>query len=205
MKSLFEEFKELPTTCISDALNGLTNMDPAIKPVKENVKAAGRAYTVRVRAGDNYMVLKGISELSPGDVLVIDAKGYLHNASCGDFVVELAKVMGAAGIVIDGVVRDLAGIKKIDFPVFCRGNTVAASDKAGTGETGVAISCGGTPVKPGDMIVGDEDGVVVIPKETENEVLQKAKEKLAKDLEREKKVLVSREAAVEYLLEVLNK
>jgi 4-hydroxy-4-methyl-2-oxoglutarate aldolase len=205
MNQIINEFKELPTTCISDGMNGLNNMDPSIKPVKEHLKLAGRAHTVKLRAGDNYMVLKAISKASPGDILVIDAKGYLYNASCGDFVVALAKTMGITGIVIDGVVRDLIGIQQLDFPVFCKGTTVAASDKAGTGEVGVNISCGGVPVKPGDIIVGDSDGVVVVPQEIETEVLQKSKIKLEKDQERERSVLVSRETAVRYLQEVLNK
>jgi 4-hydroxy-4-methyl-2-oxoglutarate aldolase len=203
MDVMIEEFKGLPTTCISDAMSGLNNMDPAIKPVKENLTVAGRAHTVKLRAGDNYMVLKAISEASPGDILVVDAKGYLYNASAGDFVVALAKTMGIAGIIIDGVVRDLVGIQRLDFPVFCKGTTVAASDKAGTGEVGVNISCGGTVVKPRDIIVGDTDGVVVVPREEETEVLRKSKLKLVKDQDREQNVLVSKEAAVRYLQNVL--
>jgi 4-hydroxy-4-methyl-2-oxoglutarate aldolase len=203
MSQVIEEFNRLPTTCISDAMNGLNNMDSAIKPVTENLTVAGRAYTVKLRAGDNYMVLKAISEASPGDILVIDAKGYLYNASCGDFVAALAKTMGIAGMIIDGVVRDLVGIRGLNFPVFCKGTTVAASDKGGTGEVDINISCGGAVVKPGDIIVGDADGVVVVPQETESDVLRKAKLKLVKDQEREQNVLKSRETAVRYLQEVL--
>lgn len=201
VNQIIEEFKGMPTTCISDAMNGLNNMDPAIKPVTENLTVAGRAHTVKLRAGDNYMVLKAISQASPGDLLVIDAKGYLYNASCGDFVVALAKTMGITGVIIDGVVRDIVGIKSLNFPVFCKGTTVAASDKAGTGEVGENISCGGTVVKQGDIIVGDADGVVVVPREIETEVLRKAKLKLVKDKEREQNVLASREAAIRYLQE----
>jgi 4-hydroxy-4-methyl-2-oxoglutarate aldolase len=205
MGHIIEEFKGLSTTCISDAMDGLNNMDPAIKPVKADLVLAGRAHTVKLRAGDNLIVWKAISDAAPGDILVIDAKGYMYNASCGDFVVALAKTMGIAGIVVDGVVRDLAGIQSLDYPVFCRGTTVAAGGKGGAGEVGVSISCGGAVVRPGDIIVGDMDGVVVVPREIEAEVLRKAKLKLAKDMERERTALAGREAAVRYLQEVLKK
>lgn len=204
MTQIIEEFKELSTTCISDALNGLNNMDSTIKPVKSHLSVAGRAFTVKLRAADNYMVLKAISEISTGDILVIDAKGFMQNATCGDFVVQLAHTMGAAGIIIDGVVRDLVGIQNLNFPVFCKGTTTAASDKAGSGKIGVNISCGGVSVNPGDIVVGDADGVVVVPSEIEAEVLQKAKEKLAKDIKREQTALVNKEAAILYLQSVLN-
>lgn len=205
MSDIINQFKELPTTCISDALNGLSNMDPAIKPVKEDLKVVGRANTVKLRAADNYMVLKAIREAKEGDVLVVDGKGYLNNASCGDFIVALAQNMRISGVVIDGVVRDIVGIKNLNFPVFCKGTTNTASDKSGSGEVNVPISCGGATVKPGDIIIGDADGVVVVPQELENEILQKSIEKLNKDIERERQVLASRAAAIEYLDKVLKK
>ena len=205
MNSIVEEFKKLPATCISDAMDGFNNMDPGIKPVMEHLTLAGRAFTVKLRAGDNFKVLQAINEAQPGYVLVIDAKGYLYNAACGDFVVQLAKTMGIAGMVIDGAVRDLAGIKALDFPVFCRGTTVAAGGKGGAGEVGVFISCGGAAVKPEDMVVGDADGVVVVPREIEDEVLKKAKLKLAQDEERAQTALANREAAARYLQDILRK
>lgn len=198
-----EEWKGLSTTCISDALRGLSNMDPAIKPVADHLKLIGRAYTVQLKAGDNAMVLKGIREANPGDVLVIDGKGYLHTAVCGDFVAAMAQMAGLAGMVIDGAIRDIDGIRKLNFPVFSRGTTVAAGEKGGKGSTGGLISCGGIAVKPGDLIAGDADGVVVIPKELEAETLQRAKEKLAKDEERERRVLINRETVLHYLDETL--
>ncbi|CCQ94220.1 putative regulator of ribonuclease activity [[Clostridium] ultunense Esp] len=197
------EWKSLSTTSISDALGGLTNMDPGIKPVADHLRVAGRAYTVRLKAGDNALVLKGIREANPGDVLVIDGKGYLYTAVCGDFVAGMAQMAGLAGMVIDGAIRDIAGIRKLNFPVFSRGTTVAAGEKGGKGETGGPISCGGVPVRSGDLIVGDADGVVVIPQEMEGEVLKKAKEKQAKDEERERRVLVDRETVLNYLDEML--
>lgn len=200
-----EAWKGIHTTSVSDALQGLTNLNSAIKPVSDHLTVIGPAYTVRVRAADNLLVLQAIEEAKPGDVLVVDAKGYEQNASCGDFVIGLAQTLGLAGVVIDGVVRDLQGIRDLDFPVFCRGTTVAASDKHGTGETGQPISCGGVPVYPGDLILGDINGVTVIPREKEHAVLEKAREKQARDEKRERDIIGNPEAARAYIRKQINK
>lgn len=189
----------IPTTCLSDAMGGLNNLDPSIKPLHEKFKVRGKAFTVKVRAADNLMVLRAIYEAEPGDVLVIDAKGYDYNAVCGDFVIGLAQILGLQGVVIDGVVRDIRGIKELNFPVFCKGSTIAASGKSGAGETNVPISCGGVVVHPGDLVVGDADGVIVIPQDRTEEVLQLALQKMQKDKDREEAALSSPEAARRYL------
>lgn len=193
--STIEEFKSIPTTAVSDALNGLHNLDSSIKPVSPQLKVAGKATTVKLRAADNKLVLKGIAKANPGDVLVVDAKGYMNNAVAGDFVIGLAETLGLAGVVIDGVVRDIAAIREMNYPVFCKGVTTAASDKRGSGEVNVPISCGDAVVQPGDIIVADGDGVVCVPQSLAKEILTKAKQKLIKDEEREKGVLGNPEAA----------
>jgi 4-hydroxy-4-methyl-2-oxoglutarate aldolase len=202
---LLEQFRNVPSTCISDALGGLNNLEPSIKPLTSNHILVGRAFTVKVRATDNLMILKGLREAKQGDVLVVDAKGFLYNASCGAFVVGLAKTLGLAGMVIDGVVRDAQAIKEMNFPVFCRGVTVACSYKYGDGEVNVPISCGGTVIKPNDIIVGDMDGVVSIPQEKESLALQNALKKLATDQERDNKVLKDKKSALEYIDSLLAK
>jgi len=95
----------------------------------------------------------------------VDAKGYDYNAIAGHFVIGMAKTLGLAGIVADGTIRDIAGIKDLDFPVFCKGTTAAASGRGGIGEVDVSVSCGGVIVNPRDIIVGDADGVVAVPLE----------------------------------------
>ncbi len=205
MNDIYASFAKLPTTCISDALNGITNMTVAIKPLQEGYEICGPAFTVSVPANDNLAVLKGIRLAKPGDVLVVDAKGYEHNAIAGDFVIGMAKTLGLAGVVADGTIRDIAGVKKLDFPVFCKGTTVAAGGKAGAGEVNISISCGGVSVKPGDIIVGDADGVVVVPRERAEEVLMAAAEKERKDQVRAHTVLVDAEAVKKHLDKVLNK
>lgn len=205
MEKIVEEFKKIPTTSISDAMRGLNNLDPAIKPVKEEYFFAGRALTVKTPVGDNLAVLRAIREASPGDIIVIDAKGDTYRAVAGDFVIGMAKSLGAGAFVVDGAVRDINGIKALDFPVFCKGTTVAASGKSSLGEINVPISCGGATVHPGDILVGDADGVVVVPREIENEVLAKSKAKLAKDAQREEKISAKEEEILNYLDKMLAK
>jgi 4-hydroxy-4-methyl-2-oxoglutarate aldolase len=205
MNDIVTAFEEIPTTCISDTMQGLNNMDPSIKPLKEEYRVAGRAYTVKMPVGDNQCVLRAIREAKAGDILVIDAKGDTYRTIAGDFIIGLAKTLGIKGFVIDGVIRDIVGIKNLNFPVFCKGTTVASSAKAGWGEVNVPISCGGTSVSPGDIIVADADGVVVIPKEIEEDVLKKAQEKLVADQERDTKISGNPEAARSYLDSMLSK
>lgn len=205
MEELILKYSELPTTCISDAMDGLNNMHPSIKPLKEEYKIAGRAYTVKIPVGDNLAVLRAIREARPGDILVIDAKGDQYRAIAGDFVVGMAQTLGIAGIVVDGVIRDIIGIKKLNFPVFSRGTAVAASGKSGVGEINTPISCGGISVNPGDIIVGDADGVVVIPQSTEQKTLEKSIEKLKKDEEREAAISGNLKAIQQHLDQLLRK
>ncbi|CAH0344735.1 RraA family protein [Bacillus sp. CECT 9360] len=199
MESIINEFRSIPTTCISDAMQGLNNLDPAIKPLKEEYRFAGRALTVKTAVGDNLAVLKAIREAKPGDVVIVDVKGDQYRAVAGDFVVGMAQTMGISALVVDGVIRDIVAIKELDFPVFSRGTTVASSGKAGNGEINVPISCGSVSVQPGDIIVGDADGVIAIPQSIEQEVLKKSLDKLAKDEERENKISGNPEEIRKYI------
>ncbi|WP_405027699.1 RraA family protein [Lentibacillus songyuanensis] len=202
---ILKKFQDIPTTCISDALNGLYNFDSSIKPLKENYQVVGRAFTVKMPVGDNLMVLKAIRNAQPGDVLVIDAKGDTYRAIAGDFILGMAQTLGIKGVIADGVIRDISGAKKLNYPVFCKGTTVAASGKAGAGEVNVPISCGGVMIQPGDIIAGDADGVVVVPRSMENEVLEKSIEKKNKDEKREETVAGNKDKIIEYLDSMLTK
>ena len=199
MDSVIQQFNEVPTTAISDVLKGMNNLDPAIKPLKEEYKIAGRAYTVKLPVGDNLMLLKSLKEAKPGDILVVDVKGDTYRAIAGDFVVGMMKTLELGGLVVDGVIRDIIDIKKLNFPVFSRGTTVSSGGKTGPGETNVPISCGGASVNPGDIIVGDVDGVVVIPQERAEEVLQEPKDKMASYDEREAKISGNKEEIYKYI------
>lgn len=202
--SIYEQFLKIPATCISDSLKGLTNMDFTIKPLKETYKISGPACTVKLLANDNLIFLKGLVLAKPGDVLVVDIGSYQYNAIAGDFMIGAAKVLGLAGVVVDGTVRDSAGIKETDFPVFCKGNTLAASNKVGIGEVNIPICCGGVVVNPWDIIIGDADGVVVVPQDRATETLKFALKKEQADQERAK-LLESADATREYINNLLLK
>lgn len=191
----------LPTTAISDAIGGHTNVDGRIKPLSDHFKIAGRALTVRLPDGENGAVLEAISKAQKGDILVIDAKSNTNRAVAGDFVISLAKGVGVQGFVVDGVIRDIAAIRQLDFPVFALGTTVAAGFKHGGGAVAVPIAIGGVTVHSGDYIVGDVDGVVVVPNEEVEQIANAAEEKMRKDELREAEALSNGEVSIRAYLE----
>lgn len=202
--TIHEKLFALPTTAISDATGGHTNLDANIKPLCDHFKIAGRALTVRLPDGENGAVLEAISKAQKGDILVIDAKGNTNRAVAGDFVISLAKGIGIQGFVVDGVIRDLAAIKELNFPIFSLGTTVAAGYKHGGGVVGVPVSVGGVTVQMGDYIVGDIDGVVVVPQGEEETIITIAEAKIIKDEAREKEALSNGEESIRaYLKKVL--
>lgn len=205
MSSVTEQFKSIPTTAASDALQGMHNLDATIKPLKETYAIAGKAFTVQLAVGDNLMLLKALKEAEPGDILVVDVKGDTYRAIAGDFVVGMMQTMELGGLVVDGVIRDLLDIKELNFPVFSKGTTVSSGGKTGPGATNIPISCGGASVHPGDIIVADVDGVVAVPAERAEEVLQKAQDKMRKDEERETKIAGDKTAIIDYVNGMLEK
>lgn len=197
-----ERIRPLSVTAVSDGMSGLNGMISSIRPLDPSYRLCGRAVTVSLPPGDNMMLLKAMESGSPGDVLVVDAGGCLSRSFAGDFVVSLARIMGFSGIVADGVVRDSGTIRESGYPVFCLGTTVACSKKIGGGAVNVAVSCGGAAVKPGDLVVGDRDGVVVVPWEEVDAVAAAAISKTEMDERRAEKYLANRDAAMEYLRSV---
>ncbi len=196
---ILEELKKLPTTCLSDVTGNLNNMDPAIAALIRGDRLVGPALTARLGYNDNAAFWRAIRAARPGQVLVADAKALRYNAVAGDFVIGMAKVMGIAGIVVDGSVRDIEGIRAVGLPLFCRGTTVTKPSQGDLGEVDTVISCGGVPVAPGDWIVADADGVTVIPRESVTRVIEAAKARFAMDEERDRTVLVSRDAVCRYI------
>lgn len=205
MNSVVEQLQAVSTTAISDVLKGTTNLDPSIKPLKENDKIVGPAYTVKLAVGDNLYLLKALKEAQPGDILVVDVKGDTYRAIAGDFVVGMMQTLELGGLVVDGAIRDVIDIQKLNFPVFAKGTTVASGSKKGPGDTNVPISCGGAAVQPGDIVVGDVNGVVIIPKNEAATVLQKAQEKETADEIREAKYGQSKEMIYKYIDSMIEK
>jgi regulator of RNase E activity RraA len=157
-------FRHVPIGNICDAMDHLGAMNHRIKPLDSSSKMCGPALTVRVRPGDNLMVWKGVEIAQPGDVLVIATYGYETTSTLGELVVMAARAKGLAGIVCDGMGRDAVGIRSTGLPVFTAGLVPSAPGRDGPGEVGAPVTCGGAVVQSGDLIVGDEEGVVVIPR-----------------------------------------
>lgn len=173
---LMREFAEFPTPDISDLLNRLYAVDPLIRVLtNDRHTVCGPALTVKVFPGDNLMVHKSLDVLEPGDVVVVDAGGSTLNAVLGDLISTKAKHRGAAGFVVDGLVRDLPSIQELDFPVFARGTTPIGPLHRGPGEINFPICLGGVVVNPGDLIIGDSTGLVVVPRAISEELLGRLK------------------------------
>ena len=205
MSNIEELLHTLPTTAVSDALAGTTNINAAIKPLEDHYHIAGRAVTVRLPIGENGALLEAIRIAKPGDILVVDAKGDTNRAVAGDFVVSLMKGMEIQGLVVDGVIRDIQAIRDLDFPVFSLGTTVAAGNKFGGGVIQVPIAVGGMSVQPDDFIIGDADGVVVIPQSQVDEVVQNAQKKIEKDEARAQSVSGGKDKIIAYLDQALGR
>ncbi|HEM6742856.1 TPA: RraA family protein [Citrobacter farmeri] len=173
---LIAAFKAIPTANIADCMGRLSAMNSTIRrlslPCKDNM--VGVALTVKVRSGDNLMIHKALNILTPGDVLVVSNDGGNSQALMGEIMITYAHTRKACGIVLDGPVRDLYSIQAMEFPVYATGSTPAGPFKDGPGEINVPISCGGMSVMPGDVIVGDGDGVIVIARQDAQALLAEA-------------------------------
>ncbi|MDR1521210.1 MAG: RraA family protein [Planctomycetota bacterium] len=168
---LLDKFRGIPTGNLADAGDRLCAMHYSIKPISQKFTLVGSALTIRAWPGDNLIVNKAIAMSGPGDVLVIDNGQFEGGSVWGDLTSFMAKNAGAAGMVTNGLVRDIAGIVEADLPVFARGSVPNGGFKRGPGEIGYPVVCGGVTVKSGDIIAADIDGVVVIPLELAEKVL----------------------------------
>jgi RraA family protein len=160
---ILERLKGVRPALLSDALGKAGAMDHDMRCWSANCRLGGPAYTLRVHTADILMVGKALSECPSGYVLVIDGQGELNTALWGGITTICARLKGMAGVVIDGAIRDVAEIRRDALPVFARAAVPNAGGVEYRGETGIPIQCAGAVVCPEDWIVGDEDGVVVIP------------------------------------------
>jgi RraA family protein len=155
-----------PTPAVSDQMNRLHTLNADIRPVTSSRVLAGPVCTVKVFPGDNLMVHKALDVARPGDVIMVDASSSRMTAVLGDLVSTKARHRGIAGFIVDGLVRDLPGIEELgDFPVFARGITPIGPLHRGPGEVNSAVSVGGIVVHAGDVVLADENGVVVVPRD----------------------------------------
>ncbi|TXT44732.1 MAG: Demethylmenaquinone methyltransferase [Spirochaetes bacterium] len=180
---LVEAFKELPTANVADTMNRLCALSSEILLLSspQDEIMSGVALTVKARPGDNLMIHKALNMAGPGDVVVVSNEGDRSHSLVGEIMVTYAKSKGVAGLIFDGPIRDIGAISEMDIPVYATSTTPGGPFKEGPGEINVPISCGGIAVEPGDIVLGDQDGVIIIPKKDAVAVLDAARKFKASD------------------------
>jgi RraA family protein len=181
-KELIEKFRGLPVANIADEMNRFCCLDARIKRVN-CAPLLGPAFTVRARSGDNMMFHKALDLAQPGDIIVVDVQGDLVNAVAGEIMMRLAVKNKLGGIIIDGAIRDLDALREMSMPIYAAGATPKGPYKDGPGEINVPVSIGGVVINPGDILVGDADGVVVICPRDASAIAAKAAAKNSKEQE----------------------
>ena len=170
--ALVERIRGIAPSNLADAMGRFNFMDPGIQ-ARTGSSLCGVAVTVNSRPGDNLMVHKAIEIAGPGDILVVTTNGNTTSAVFGELLCRAAVAAKLGGIVVDGAVRDVGGLARLGFPTFSRSVSPGSCDKDGPGEINVPISCGNAVVMPGDVVAGDGDGVVVVPRADADQVLSR--------------------------------
>jgi 4-hydroxy-4-methyl-2-oxoglutarate aldolase len=173
---------------IADSMAGYGVAHHEIKPLRFDMRLCGPAVTVLTRPGDALYVQKVIEAIRPGDIVVIDAAGYRDVAVIGERLAHYMKLRGATGIVVDGAIRDSLGIVEEGIATFARSQCVRIFGSVGPGAINVPISCGGVAVNPGDIVCGDADGIVIVPRADAQRVADLADVHLANELSRKSEV-----------------
>lgn len=175
--ALVDQFRPLPVANVSDSMARMDSGGDSLRPLHRAGKLAGPALTVRSRPGDNLLLHKAIDMAQPGDVIVCDAGGDLTNSLFGEMMLAQAVRRGVAGLVINGAVRDREALLDSAIPVFAAGVTHRGPYKDGPGEIGFPIALEGMVVQPGDLVLGDMDGVLAVPRAGAAQVLERAQAK----------------------------
>lgn len=177
-QELVEQFRGFPSSNIGDVMERLYCTNSDIKPLND-APLLGIAFTVKCPSGDNMMFHRAMDLAKPGDVLVVDGRGGMERALAGEIMMRYCKSRGFAGVVVEGCMRDSDAIREMDFPVYCKGITPQGPYKNGPGEINVPVCVGGQVILPGDILVGDRDGIVVIRQEDATAILEEVRKKFA--------------------------
>lgn len=180
---LLARYQGQASATVHEAMGRRNAMDPAIKPLDRSMRLAGRALTVRCHTGDNLMLIKAISMAQKGDVIVADMGNAVANGPFGEVLAVECVTKGLAGLIVNCAVRDSQEIIQLGFPVFSAQICISGTAKATLGTINHPISCGGVIVNPGDVIVADADGVVIVPLDEAEDVLNAANARTAKEAE----------------------
>ena len=177
--NIAKEFLTLPVANVSDSMWRLTAGGSRLRPMHKSGQLAGPALTVKSRPGDNLMLHKAIDMAEPGDIIVCDAGGDLTNSLMGELMLAHAMKRGVGGFVLDGAVRDVEAFLDVNLPVFAAGVSHRGPYKDGPGEINVSVAIDGMVIEPGDLVIGDWDGVLSIPLDDVESILKKTNEKQA--------------------------
>jgi len=176
--ALVAQASAFAASILADVAGRRGTLDGRITPLSRSTRLAGPAFTVEVRPGDNLMIHAAMALAQPGDVLVVDGKGDRSCALMGEIMITTCKQLGLGGVVIDGAHRDTEDLLALGFPVYSVGSNPNGPTKSVPGRINGPISCGGVAVSPGDLIVGDGDGVVVIERDRVASILGPAAKKV---------------------------
>jgi len=183
------QLRDLGSATVYEAQGAKGALDHGMKPIDPTSRLAGPALTVDVRPGDNLVLHYAVLQAQPGDVLVVDAKAFMEAGPWGDVLTVLAMKKGIAGLVVNGCVRDANTIIGLGFPVFCRGLSIKGTGKHQPGKVNVPIVIGDVVINPGDIIVGDRDGLAVVAKDEVDSTIassisrEEKEEKMRKEIE----------------------
>ena len=180
-RELVEKFRGIPSSNINDMMNRMFNMYGDLRCYLDNCTMLGTAFTIHAPEGDNLLLQYAMDLAQPGDVIIVDGGGSMSRSYIGEIMFNYMKSKGIAGLVIDGCIRDADAINGIGLPVYAKGVTPQGPWKFGPGEINVPVACCGQVVFPGDIIVGDPDGVVVIRPDRAEEVLEAVASKFASE------------------------
>lgn len=179
--SLVQAFADIPVANVSDCMTRMTAGGARLRPMHKGGRLGGPALTVKARPGDNLMIHKALDLAQAGDVIVVDAGGDLTNSLFGELMLAYAESRRLGGVVLNGAVRDIDVIAAGSFPIYAAGITHRGPYKDGPGEINVPIAIDGMVIHPGDLVLGDADGLLCVPYDDVERVLAAAREKVAQE------------------------
>jgi 4-hydroxy-4-methyl-2-oxoglutarate aldolase len=181
--ALVDRFRGLASPNLADAMGRFNFMDSGMRS-RTGLTLCGLAVTVNARPADNLMIHKALQVAAPGEIVVVSTCGNTTSAVFGELMCNTAIAAKLGGIIVDGAIRDIEGLTALGFPAFSRTVCAGGCDKDGPGEINVPISCGGVVVSPGDIVVGDIDGIAVVPRGEAVDVLRLVNELMAREKKR---------------------
>ncbi len=196
--SLYMDFKDIPVANIGDASMKIACVDSHIRSMN-HLRLIGQAYTVRVPEGDNLLVFYAIDNAQPGDIIVIDGDGYTQRALFGEILLTMAKKKKIGGFIINGAIRDYDAIEVSQIPVFATGISPNGPYRNGYGEVNVPVVIDGKVIQPGDIVIGDDEGIAVVVPHDVEAVLKAAKEIKQNEEELLKKIRENNESQLEWM------